>query len=157
MSSSALHRPPFFQIGTPLHSARGPVPLLPSGISNLARPYAHLSAHSTNQTTIKNISPLLLLCHAPSLPSGSKLSSPSIEHEHSSTQRRLVRGAHDQIRLHDLGARRNVAQLFGGRWGKRLIAECSGDDGRTFMRNHRAEDMLVSLAAELVRLDGTHA
>lgn len=89
----------------------------------------------TNQTTLENISPFLLLRHLPPLPApahpnptnangptpphNQKLSDPPQEHELSYSQRRTVKDAHWDIRVYDVGWRRNWAQVFGWEreWG----------------------------------------
>ncbi|KAG5220549.1 palmitoyltransferase for Vac8p [Salix suchowensis] len=82
-----------------------------------------LSATRTNQTTIENLSPFMLLRHLPPLPAsnnaGRTLSDPPSEHELTYEQRYIVREAHGAIRLYDIGLRRNWAQVFGWerRWG----------------------------------------
>ncbi|KAI0029265.1 DHHC palmitoyltransferase-domain-containing protein, partial [Vararia minispora EC-137] len=108
----------------------------------------HVYLVLTNQTTIEHISPFLLLRLLPQLPAHSKLSSPPIEHELSSAQRRIVRSAHGAIRPYDLGWRRNVAGVLGGGW-RRALGGCSAGDGRTFGRGPRCEEMLARLALEL--------
>lgn len=68
----------------------------------------------TNQTTLENLSPFLLLRHLPPLPStGHSLSDPPLEPELSYPQRRLVKDAHGHIRLYDVGWRQNWTQVFG--------------------------------------------
>ncbi|TRM70305.1 DHHC palmitoyltransferase-domain-containing protein [Schizophyllum amplum] len=120
----------------------------------------HLYLISTNQTTIENLSPFLLLRHLPVLPShaGDRLSNPPVEAELSYSQRNLVRDAHNVIRLYDVGWRKNWAQVFGwkGRfgWTKRLL--CGGvttGSGKYFPRNPKADDMLARLAEELVKAE----
>jgi hypothetical protein len=63
--------------------------------------------------------------------SGQKLSSPPDEDELSYAQRSIVRDAHGQIRLYDLGWRRNWAAVYGWdsetrpwAWAYRLL--CGG-------------------------------
>jgi len=71
---------------------------------------------STNQTTLENLTPFILLRHLPPLPrSGHSLSDPPLEPELSSAQRRMVKDAHGQIFLYDIGFRKNWAQVFGWR------------------------------------------
>ena len=73
----------------------------------------------TNQTTLENVSPFLLLRHLPPLPrpppgTGTHLlSDPPLPHQLSHAQRRLVRDAHFSVRLYDVGWRRNWAQVMG--------------------------------------------
>lgn len=70
----------------------------------------------SNQTTIESLSPFWLLRHIPPLPDNAdsrRLSNPPLEHELSFEQRMLVRDAHRHIRLYDIGARNNWAQVFG--------------------------------------------
>jgi len=118
----------------------------------------HLYLVSTNQTTIENLSPFLLLRHLP--PHLSSTGDPVHydEDRMSHSQRRLVRDAHGQIRLYDVGLRRNFAGVFGwsSKWGwiTRLI--CGGGsmgDGRTFPRNPRSDEMLSRLESELAGVD----
>jgi hypothetical protein len=97
------------------------------------RPHPN-SARSTNQTTIENINPFLLLAHlpAPPTPPTGEDASPHrlLEHELSFDQRRIVREAHGQIRLYDLGWKRNFAQIFGWErkegWVKRILTGGAG-------------------------------
>ncbi|TFY58346.1 hypothetical protein EVJ58_g6474 [Rhodofomes roseus] len=116
----------------------------------------------TNQTTLENVSPFLLLRHLPPLPrpppDAQILSDPPLEHQLSHAQRRLVRDAHFHIRAYDVGWRKNWAQVMGWDrpwgWVPRLLVGggCKGD-GQTFPRNPRADDMLARLADELVSID----
>jgi hypothetical protein len=128
--------------------------------------------NSTNQTTLEHISPFHLLRHLPPLPP-SRLSSPPQEHQLAFSQRRAVRTAHARLRLYDVGWRRNTAQVFGtptgpsssssssstkrrwfAAWAARLVwGGNSCGTGTQFPRNPHAEDVLVDLAAELVRLE----
>ncbi|ETW81424.1 hypothetical protein HETIRDRAFT_318448 [Heterobasidion irregulare TC 32-1] len=124
----------------------------------------HIYLVLTNQTTIENISPFILLRHLPPLPpsddTNRKLSNPPIEHELSYAQRRLVKDTRGVIRLYDLGWRNNLEQTFGPAraswrcWAARMLwgGQCGGD-GIKFPVNPRAEDMLARLAVELVRSD----
>jgi len=123
----------------------------------------HIYLVLTNQTTLEHISPFYLLRHLPPLPPG-RLSSPPQEHYLTYVQRRAVRDAHARMRLYDVGWRRNAAQVFGfgmgtqkrrwRAWVARLLwgGSCFGT-GTQFPRNPHAEDVLVELAAELVRLE----
>ncbi|KAL1719204.1 DHHC palmitoyltransferase-domain-containing protein [Schizophyllum commune] len=120
----------------------------------------HLYLISTNQTTLENLSPFMLLRHLPPLPSytGDRLSNPPIEPELSYDQRRLVRDAHNSIRIYDIGWRRNWAQIFGwkGRWGwvpRVLYGGATKGSGKYFPMNPKADDMLARLAEELVRAE----
>ncbi len=67
---------------------------------------------STNQTTLEHISPFYILRYLPPSPP-SRLSSPPMEHQLASRQRRAVRAAHARVCLYDVGWRRNVEQVFG--------------------------------------------
>ena len=70
--------------------------------------------YSTNQTTLENVSPFLLLRHLPPLPPrGHSLSDPPLEPELSYAQRRMVKDAHGQILLYDTGLRKNWAHALG--------------------------------------------
>ncbi|KAF8964416.1 DHHC palmitoyltransferase-domain-containing protein [Flammula alnicola] len=119
----------------------------------------HLYLISTNQTTLENIAPFMLLRHLPPLPrSGHSLSDPPLEAELSYIQRRIVRGAHGRILLYDVGWRRNWAQVFG--WNRKhgllyrlWCGGASSGDGKTFPRNPRSEEMLSKLARELTKAD----
>ena len=94
----------------------------------------------TNQTTIENISPFLLLRHLPPLPAAPshptnanttrKLSDPPQEHELSYSQRRMVKDAHWDIRVYDVGWRRNWALVGGweGEWGWGWGWGCDADE-----------------------------
>lgn len=56
----------------------------------------------------------MILRHLPPLPrTGHSLSDPPLEPELSYAQRFLVRGAHNYIRVYDVGWRKNWAQVFG--------------------------------------------
>jgi palmitoyltransferase len=138
-------------------------------LSSLSLPFPQ--HNSTNQTTLEHISPFHLLRHLPPLPP-SRLSSPPQEHQLAFSQRRAVRTAHARLRLYDVGWRRNTAQVFGTstgpssnsssstkrRWFAASAARLvwggnSCGTGTQFPRNPHAEDVLVDLAAELVRLE----
>jgi len=130
------------------------------------------------------MAPFMLLRHLPRLPrTGHSLSDPPLEPELSYIQRRIVRDAHSQISLYDVGWRRNFAQVFGWNrkygWVHRIwyggawyvfsqrytspvthqysiimtVPYFSMGDGKTFPRNPRSEDVLVKLAQELVKAD----
>lgn len=119
----------------------------------------HYYLISTNQTTLENISPFMLLRHLPPLPgSGHSLSDPPLEPELSYPQRRLVKDAHGQIFVYDVGWRKNWSQVFGWEtkygWLSRLLyGGASPGNGRHYEHNPRAEGMLSKLAEELVKLD----
>ncbi|PFH53308.1 hypothetical protein AMATHDRAFT_55144 [Amanita thiersii Skay4041] len=129
----------------------------------------HIYLILTNQTTLENISPFLLLRHLPSLPLpheeeqlyGHRLSEPPKEHELSYKQRMLVKDAHHAVRIYDVGWRRNVGQVFGVKgvrphhgWVRRLwYGGSSPGDGRHFPRNPGAEELLARLARELMNVD----
>lgn len=133
--------------------------------------------YSTNQTTLENISPYLILKYLPPLPRGSHgLSDPPLREELSSAQRYLVRDAHNQIRIYNLGWRRNLQQALGlearngwlarlwhggsscvfclttrmNEWLMRIIRP---GDGKNFPRNPSADRWLESLAQQLVTAD----
>ncbi|KJA21237.1 hypothetical protein HYPSUDRAFT_141151 [Hypholoma sublateritium FD-334 SS-4] len=119
----------------------------------------HLYLISTNQTTLENIAPFMLLRHLPPLPrDGHSLSDPPLEAELSPVQRRIVRDAHGQIFIYDVGWKRNWVQVFG--WNRKLGwftrlwygGACLGD-GKSFPRNPRSEEMLAKLANDLVKFD----
>ncbi|KAN0123596.1 DHHC palmitoyltransferase domain containing protein [Russula decolorans] len=130
----------------------------------------HIYLVLTNQTTLEHISPFHLLRHLPPLPP-CRLSSPPQEHQLVFSQRRAVRRAHARLRLYDVGWRRNTAQVFGtsttgpspsstkrrwfaAAWAARLVwGGNSCGTGTQFPRNPNAEDVLVELAAELVRIE----
>lgn len=119
----------------------------------------HFYLISTNQTTLENISPFMLLKYLPPLPrSGHSLSDPPLEPELSFQQRRLVKDAHGQVFLYDVGWRQNWAQVFGWDtsfgWVTRLwCGGASPGDGRQFPRNPKSDAMLERLARELVKAD----
>ncbi|KAF9533080.1 DHHC palmitoyltransferase-domain-containing protein [Crepidotus variabilis] len=119
----------------------------------------HIYLISTNQTTLENISPFLLLRHLPPLPStGHSLSDPPLEPELAFSQRRIVKDAHANVFLYNIGFRKNWAQAFGYTTKSQLLFRlwCGGaspGDGKIFPRNPRAEVMLSRLARELVELD----
>jgi len=78
----------------------------------------HLYLTSTNQTTLENTTPFMILRHLPPLPqTGHSLSDPPLEAELSYDQRRLVIDAHSHILLYDNGFRKNWAQVFG--WNRK--------------------------------------
>ncbi|EAU93074.2 hypothetical protein CC1G_06794 [Coprinopsis cinerea okayama7 len=119
----------------------------------------HYYLITTNQTTLENISPFMLLRHLPPLPrTGHSLSDPPLEPELSYEQRRLVKDAHGQIYIYDIGWRKNWAQALGWStkygWIPRLLyGGASPGDGRHYPRNPRSETMLAKLATELVKID----
>lgn len=119
----------------------------------------HIYLTSTNQTTLENITPFILLRHLPPLPpTGHSLSDPPLEPELSYEQRRLVRDAHGQILLYNVGFRKNWAQVFGWNktygWLYRLwYGDSSMGDGKSFPHNPRSDEMLARLANELVKAD----
>ncbi|KAJ7256825.1 DHHC palmitoyltransferase-domain-containing protein [Mycena haematopus] len=119
----------------------------------------HIYLVFINQTTIENLSPFLILRHLPPLPrTGHDLSDPPLEPELSRGQRRLVRDAHEHIRLYDVGWRKNFRQVFGWNrpYGWVIRLWCGGSapgNGRSFPRNPRSEEQLARLAAELVKDD----
>ncbi|KAH9933268.1 zf-DHHC-domain-containing protein [Amylocystis lapponica] len=115
----------------------------------------HLYLISTNQTTLENLSPYLLLRYLPHLPPDSGLSNPPLEHELSHAQRRLVRDASHDIRMYDVGWRQNWAQVFGWDrpwgWVRRIALGGGGKgSGKSFPHNPRADELLARLAAALV-------
>lgn len=74
----------------------------------------HVYLISTNQTTLESLSPFLLLRYLPPLGISRNGSFEPLDEDHLSRgQRRTVRDAHQQIRLYDVGWRRNWAQVFG--------------------------------------------
>ncbi|OCH92608.1 zf-DHHC-domain-containing protein [Obba rivulosa] len=117
----------------------------------------------TNQTTFEHLSPFLLLRYLPPLPSSDGDSSHAPPHILSyellsHQQRRLLRDAHGEIRLYDVGWRRNIAQVFGwdrpSGWLARLLYGGGGKgDGRTWSRNPRADQLLARLAVGLADLE----
>ncbi|KAL0960801.1 hypothetical protein HGRIS_005817 [Hohenbuehelia grisea] len=127
----------------------------------------HFYLISTNQTTIESLASFMLLRHLPPLPpmpDGRIISDPPLEHELSYRQRRLVKAAHNAIRLYDVGVVRNWTQVFGGTFGGKhgrwksimYLLLCGGrgaGDGRNFPRNPRAPEMLNALAGELIKVD----
>ncbi|KIK69775.1 hypothetical protein GYMLUDRAFT_150783 [Collybiopsis luxurians FD-317 M1] len=118
----------------------------------------HIYLVSTNQTTLENITPFLLLRYLPVLPasgSNNRLSDPPMEHELSYRQRRLVKDAHSSIRIFDVGFKKNWSQVFGWKRPSGLLYRvlCGGGalgDGKSFPRNVHAEELLARLARELV-------
>ncbi|EGN98546.1 hypothetical protein SERLA73DRAFT_183607 [Serpula lacrymans var. lacrymans S7.3] len=118
----------------------------------------HMYLVSTNQTTLESMSPFVLLRHLPPLPASLRLSEPPLEHELSYNQRKLVKSAHKSVRLYDVGWKQNWAQVFGWKkpwgWVHRVFNGGGGKgDGRTFLRNPKADDMLSRLAMELAKVD----
>ncbi|KAL0579889.1 palmitoyltransferase for Vac8p [Marasmius crinis-equi] len=87
-----------------------------------------------------------------------KLSDPPLEHELNFPQRKLIKDAHGTIRLYDVGWRKNWAQVLGWNsrfgWVKRLLhGGAVIGDGKSFVRNIRAEELLERLAKELIDAD----
>ncbi|EMD39758.1 hypothetical protein CERSUDRAFT_112041 [Gelatoporia subvermispora B] len=123
----------------------------------------HMYLMITNQTTFEHLSPFLLLRYLPPQPApdGNPLNARphTLSYEFlSHPQRRLLKDAHGQIRLYDVGWRRNVAQVFGWDrprgWLVRLICGGGGKgDGRTWPRNPRADELLARLAVGLTDLE----
>ncbi|KXN88085.1 Palmitoyltransferase PFA3 [Leucoagaricus sp. SymC.cos] len=119
----------------------------------------HLYLISTNQTTLENVTPFMILRYLPPLPRGNHtLSDPPLEPELSHEQRRLVKHAHNYIRLYDLGLRKNWSQTFG--WTRKrsffFRLFCGGSslgDGKSFPRNTKSDELLARLAKELVQQD----
>lgn len=117
----------------------------------------------------------MLLRYLPPLPrSGHSLSDPPLEPELSYSQRRLVKDAHNYIRIYDIGWRKNVAQTLGWKrpygWMYRLLyggasyvffttpasVHATNDgyrngDGKTFPRNPHSDGPLARLADLLVK------
>jgi len=115
----------------------------------------HLYLITTNQTTLENLSPFLLLRQLPKMPDAPDTLT---EHQLSYAQRRIVKRAHGHIRLYDVGWKKNWAQVFGWEreygWVSRLlIGGATKGDGRIFMRSPRADDSLARLAEKLVDAD----
>jgi len=125
----------------------------------------HVYLVLTNQTTLENISPFLLLRHLPPLPlrpdEHSMLSDPPKDHELSYKQRRLVKDAHGALRMYDVGWRRNITQVFGWDgvpygWLWRIwYGGSSPGDGRQFPRNSKTDEVLGRLAHELAQAEIT--
>ncbi|KAH7909814.1 DHHC palmitoyltransferase-domain-containing protein [Hygrophoropsis aurantiaca] len=118
----------------------------------------HIYLILTNQTTLENLSPFIVLRHLPPLPSHLRLSDPPLEHELSYKQRRLVQLAQKSTRMYDVGWRNNWVQVFGWtkRWGllyRIAIGGGAKGDGRSFPRNPRAGEMLSRLATALATAD----
>lgn len=131
-----------------------------------------------NRTTLEDLSPFLLLRLIPNLTNPHD-SFPTPEHRLSYNQRRVVKRAHRQIQLHNVGWRRNWGQVFGWErqngWVHRLFLGGAGyvidfrynlarsrlivhanprmGDGRAFPRNLRAEEMLAKLVDDLRNAD----
>jgi len=155
----AFHNPSIINESTPLHEIclafMGALFFL--SIGSFAG--YHLYLTSTNQTTLENTTPFMILRYLPPLPqTGHSLSDPPLEPELSYDQRKLVRDAHSHILLYDLGLRKNWAQVFGwnGKYEWLYRLWCGGSsmgDGKTFPRNQRSDEMLARLANELVKSD----
>lgn len=133
------------------------------------------SSCSINRTTLEDLSPFLLLRLIPNL-TNPRDPFPTPEHQLSYNQRRVVRRAHRQIQLYNVGWRRNWGQVFGWErqrgWVYRLLLGGAGyviffqcdvhltappnyrkGDGRGFPRNPRSEEMLAKLADDLHNAD----
>ncbi|EKM79294.1 hypothetical protein AGABI1DRAFT_74197 [Agaricus bisporus var. burnettii JB137-S8] len=123
----------------------------------------HFYLISTNQTTLENVTPFMILRDLPPLPHGNHfLSDPPLEAELSSAQRRLVKDAHGYIRLYDLGWRKNWFQNFGWVHKKTLLFRLffggsSMGDGKHFPRNPKSDELLARLAKELVNSEDPHS
>lgn len=87
------------------------------------------SPQSINRTTLEDLSPFLLLRLIPNLtnPHGPF---PTPEHRLSFNQRRVVKRAHRQIQLYNVGWRKNWGQVFGWErrrgWAHRLLLGGAG-------------------------------
>ena len=102
---------------------------------------------STNQTTLENIAPFYILRYLPPLPPCG-LSSPPLEHQLASKQRRAVRAAHARMRLYDVGWRRNVEQVLGmgakRRW-QAWVARVLWGGGGWYVRSLLISALLLAL------------
>ncbi|KAH9980081.1 DHHC palmitoyltransferase-domain-containing protein [Lactifluus volemus] len=96
----------------------------------------HIYLVLTNQTTLEHISPFYLLRHLPPFPPRGGLSSPPLEQQLDSAQRRAVRATHARMRLYDVGWQRNVAQVFGVGGGEDLGASDSGCTTKRYHHHH---------------------
>ena len=136
------------------------------------------SLRRVNRTTLEDLSPFLLLRLIPNLTNPHD-PFPTPEHRLSFNQRRVVKRAHRQMQLYNVGWRKNWGQVFGWErrrgWAYRLLLggagyvihfQCGLDgarlttpanhrkgDGRTFPRNPRSEEMLAKLADDLRNAD----
>jgi len=113
----------------------------------------HLYLISVNRTTLEDLSPFLLLRLIPNLTNPHD-SFPTPEHRLSYNQRRVIKRTHRQLRLYNVGWRKNWGQVFGwerrGGWVHRLLLGGAGmGDGRSFPRNPRSEGMLAKLVDDL--------
>ncbi|EIW74659.1 zf-DHHC-domain-containing protein [Coniophora puteana RWD-64-598 SS2] len=120
----------------------------------------HMYLITTNQTTLENLAPYVLLRHLPPLPASLRLSDPPQEHELSYNQRRAVQNAYKSVKMYDVGWKQNWAQVFGWSDARGCVMRicCGGaskGDGRTFMRNPGAVGMLSQLASDLATVDKT--
>ncbi|KAF9777555.1 DHHC palmitoyltransferase-domain-containing protein [Thelephora terrestris] len=117
----------------------------------------HLYLISINRTTLEDLSPFLLLRLIPNLTNPHD-PLPTPEHRLNYNQRRVIKRAHRQIQLYNVGWRKNWGQVFGWErrrgWVYRLLLGGAGKgDGRSFPRNRRADEMLAKLVDELHNVD----
>ena len=136
------------------------------------------SLHRINRTTLEDLSPFLLLRLIPNLTNPHD-PFPTPEHRLNYNQRRVIKRAHRQIQLYNVGWRKNWGQVFGweGRrgWPYRLLSGGAGyvinfhycldgsrltayannrkGDGRSFPRNPRSDEMLAKLVDDLCNAD----
>jgi len=117
----------------------------------------HLYLISINRTTLEDLSPFLLLRLIPNLTNPHD-PFPTPEHRLTYNQRRVLRRAHRQIQLYNVGRRKNWGQVFGWErrrgWVYRLLLGGAGKgDGRAFPRNPGSEEMLAKLVDDLHNAD----
>jgi len=113
----------------------------------------HLYLILTNQTTIEQISNYHLLAYLPTIPATPHrgITYPPKEHQLSYSQRRLVREAHGNIRLYDVGYKENYRQVFTSSplWQHLWFGGNPSGDGYSFPRNPEAPNELAKLASAL--------
>ena len=166
------------------HGGRRSIPRLPlvsyfvCGTSLLYHHWVCQLFRRINRTTLEDLSPFLLLRLIPNLTNPHD-PFPTPEHRLNYDQRRVIKRAHRQIQLHNVGWRKNWGQVFGWErrrgWVYRLLLggagyvtgfQCHLDgtrltiyknhrkgDGRSFPRNPRADDMLAKLVDDLHNVD----
>ncbi|KIM31010.1 hypothetical protein M408DRAFT_65614 [Serendipita vermifera MAFF 305830] len=111
----------------------------------------HIYLAFTNQTTLEQLSPFILLKYLPKPKEPRHAPGTSITQgttpSTTSRERRLVRRTADRIGLWDLGWRRNVIATLGWRWWLAVLFNGGPPrgDGRTYLRNPKARAALEEL------------
>ncbi|KZS96069.1 zf-DHHC-domain-containing protein [Sistotremastrum niveocremeum HHB9708] len=123
----------------------------------------HLWLTTTNQTTVEQLTPMLLRYIPRSrLPANDATTSPRSpsymhlpmwEHQMNYQQRRLLRKAHGKIRLYDVGWKANWNQVIGFNSKRSILATLllggGQGDGHSWPRSEKAEEQLIRFAEAL--------